>query len=121
VADCLVIERLEVEGYCGVMEAERTSPQPMAVDLELTVDMSQAAATDDLVQTVDYTQVAALVTTLVRTEQFCLLETLAERLAQAILSRFPVAEVGLWVRKLKPPMQSAPESVGVRISRQAPQ
>jgi dihydroneopterin aldolase len=116
--DRLIIERLEFQGYCGVSEIERTAPQPMAVDLVLALDMAPAAATDDLARTVDYTQVVERVTAIAQTEQFCLLETLAERLAQAILSEFSVIKVELWVRKLKPPMKGVRESVGVRITRQ---
>ncbi len=116
--DHLIIERLEFQGYCGVSEPERDAPQPMAVDLELFLDMAPAAATDELARTVDYTQVVERVTAITQTEQFCLLETLAERLAQALLSEFSVIKVGLWVRKLKPPMKGVRESVGVRITRQ---
>ena len=40
-------------------------------------------------------------------------------MAQAILSEFPVAEVTLWVRKLKPPVKGVRESTGAKITRQA--
>jgi len=119
VTDRLIIERLEFQGHCGVSEDERASPQPIAVDLELAFDMAAAAATDDLTRTVDYLAVADHVAAIVRTEQFHLLEALAERLAQAILTAFPVMEVTLWVRKLKPPVSGVRESVGARIVRQA--
>jgi FolB domain-containing protein len=119
VSDRLVIERLEFQGYCGVSERERETPQPMAVDLELFVDMRQAAATDDVAHTVDYTQVADRVLAIAQTERFHLLEALAERLAQAILTHFPVSAVDLWVRKLKPPVHGVRESTGARITRQA--
>ncbi len=117
--DRLIIERLEFQGYCGVSEAEREAPQPMAVDLELSLDMALAAAADDLARTVDYLKVAEQVLAIVQTQRFHLLETMAERLAQAILSEFPVAEVTLWVRKLKPPVKGVRESTGAKITRQA--
>lgn len=117
--DRLIIERLEFQGYCGVSEAEREAPQPMAVDLELSLDMAPAAATDDLVRTVDYLTVTERVLALARNQRFHLLETMAERMAQAILSEFPVAEVTLWVRKLKPPVKGVRESTGAKITRQA--
>jgi FolB domain-containing protein len=118
-ADRLVIERLELQGFCGVTEPERTAPQPMAFDLELAFDMSPASVTDDLTKTVDYTRVAERIAAIVQHEQFRLLESLSERLVQAILSEFPVREVSLWARKLKPPVKGVRESVGVRISRRA--
>lgn len=117
--DRLIIERLELQGFCGVTESERTTPQPLAIDLELAFDMTSAAAQDDLTKTVDYTQIAERVTAIVQREQFRLLETLSERLAQTILAEFPVRGATLWVRKLKPPVKGVRESVGVRLSRQA--
>ncbi len=117
--DRLIIERLEFQGYCGVSEVEREAPQPMAVDLELSMDMAQAAAVDDLVGTVDYLRVTERVLALVQNQRFHLLETMAERMAQDILSEFPVAEVTLWVRKLKPPIKGVRESTGAKITRQA--
>ncbi len=117
--DRLIIERLEFQGWCGVSEAEREAPQPMAVDLELSLDMAPAAATDDLVRTVDYLRVTERVLAIAQAQRFHLLETMAERMAYAILSEFPVAEVTLWVRKLKPPVKGVRESTGAKITRQA--
>ncbi|TAL11584.1 MAG: dihydroneopterin aldolase [Nitrospirae bacterium] len=119
VDDRLIIERLEFEGFCGVSETEREAPQPMAVDLALSLDMAPAAATDDLVRTVDYLKVTERVLAIARNQRFHLLETMTERMAQAILSEFPVAEVTLWVRKLKPPVKGVRESTGAKITRQA--
>src|SRR3972149_242598 len=117
--DRLIIERLEFQGSCGVTEAEREALQPMAVDLELSLDMAPAAATDDLTRTVDYLRVTERGLALAHTQRFHLLETMAERMAPAILSEFPVAEVTLWVRKLKPPVKGVRESTGAKITRQA--
>lgn len=91
----------------------------MAVDLELALDMTRAAATDDLHDTVDYIQITEQVLAITQTERFHLLETLAERLAQAILQGFAVSEVALWVRKLNPPVRGVRESTGTRITRHA--
>ena len=118
-SDRLIIERLEFQGYCGLSERERETPQPMAVDLELFFDMRMAAVTDDVAHTVDYAQVADRVLAIARTERVHLLEALAERFAQAILAQFSVSAIELWVRKLKPPVHGVRESSGVRITRLA--
>ena len=117
--DRLIIERLEFQGCCGVSEAEREAPQPMAVDLELSLDMAPAAVTDDLVRTVDYLRVTERILAIAQGQRFHLLETMADRMAHAILAEFPVAEVTLWVRKLKPPVKGVRESTGAKITRQA--
>lgn len=118
--DRLIVERLEFQGYCGVSEAEREALQPMAVDLELSLDMMPAAATDDLTHTVDYLHVAERILAVAKSQHFHLLETMAERMAHTVLSEFPVAAVTLWVRKLKPPVKSVCASTGAKITRQAP-
>src|SRR6266545_3116609 len=118
-ADRLILERLEFDGYCGIVDSERLHPQPMAVDLELTLDMTQAAATDDLARTVDYAQVAGDIVSIAQSERFHLVETLAERLADAVLSKYPIRGLTLWVRKLAPPLKYVRGSVGARIVRDA--
>jgi FolB domain-containing protein len=117
-SDRLVIERLEFEGFCGLMEAERNKPQPIAVDLHLLLDLSKAASTDNVSDTVDYAQVTAEIIAIAQQEQFSLIETLAERIAQVILAKHSVQELDLWVRKLRPPVKSVQGSVGARITRQ---
>ena len=116
-ADRLVIERLEFEGFVGIDESERTTPQPLAVDLELFLDLSQAISTDNLQNTVDYATVAKKIVATAKQEQFCLIETLAERLAEVILEGPTIKEVRLWVRKLRPPLKISVGSVGARIAR----
>src|SRR5438105_14675904 len=116
-ADRLVIERLEVEGFVGIDESERSNAQPLAVDLELSLDLSKAIPTDNLQNTVDYATVAKKIVATAKQEQFCLIETLAERLAEVILEGPTIKEVRLWVRKLRPPLKISVGSVGARIAR----
>lgn len=116
-SDRLVIERLEFEGFCGLTETERNKPQPMAVDLDLLLDLSKAASTDNVSDTVDYAQVTAEIIAIGQHEQFALIEAFAERIAQAILAKHRVQELDLWVRKLRPPVKSVQGSVGARITR----
>ena len=59
-ADQLVIERFEFQGHCGVTEAERLVPQPLAVDLVVEYPEKAVAAiadSDDLAGAVDYTRI----------------------------------------------------------------
>jgi len=116
-ADRLVIERLEFEGFVGIDESERTTPQPLAADLELFLDLSKAISTDNLENTVDYAAVAKKIVATAQQEQFCLIETLGERLAEVILEDSNISEVHLWVRKLRPPIKNPVGSVGARIAR----
>ena len=87
------------------------------MDAELTLDLSPAAASDDLRMTVDYGVVAARIVEVCTKERVNLLERLAGRLAQMLLAEFPCEEVRVRVRKLTPPMQGLQGTPGVEIIR----
>lgn len=119
-ADHLIIERLEFPGHCGVTETERQVAQPIGVDIELEFPpgaLAEAVEADRLDRTVDYAQVAERVIEIGRGQEWRLLETLAERLSDALLAEWPVSRARLWVRKLVPPVSGVKGSVGVRVDR----
>ncbi len=113
----IVIERLEFQGRCGVIPEERQTPQPIAVDVELEYQTEAAAATDNINHTVDYARVAERIVEVGRSQDTCLLETLAERLVGTLFAEFPAERVRIWVRKLAPPLKLSTESVGIRLER----
>lgn len=116
----IVIERLEFHGRCGVTSEERRRPQPLALDLELDCDMTSAAASENLADTVDYSKVLERVKAIGGTEDCALLERLAERLLAMLFEEFPIERVRLWLRKLAPPVPQTVASVGLRIDRIRP-
>ncbi len=119
-ADLVIIERLEFHGHCGVTQEERQTPQPIAVDLELTYPpgaLSRAAETDDIGRAVDYATVAERIVQLGTAQAFALVETMAERISAMVFAEFPISALHLWVRKLAPPLKDVRGSVGVRLER----
>jgi dihydroneopterin aldolase len=115
--DQIVIERLEFRGRCGVTPEERSRPQPLAVDLEMTCHLGPAGCSDDLGHTIDYADVAQRVVETGTAQDSCLLEALAERLLTMLFVEFPVEHVKLWVRKLHPPITAVTGSIGVTVER----
>ena len=115
--DRILISGLRVLGVHGVLPEERTRPQPFEVDLELTVDVSAAGASDALPDTVDYAAVADGVAAVVRDESHRLLERLATRIAEVCRIDDRVTAVVVTVRKLRPPVPLDLDHVGVRIQR----
>jgi dihydroneopterin aldolase len=113
----IIIERLEFQGRCGVTPEERRRPQPLAVDLELDCQTEPAAASDDIRQAVDYAEVADRIVEIATTQDYALLETLAERLLTMLFAEFPIERAKMWVRKLAPPLQHMTGSVGVQLER----
>lgn len=107
---------LRAMGICGALPEERDRPQPLEVDLDVVADVSEAGRTDDLAHAVDYAVVCDLVERIVVDERFTLLEALATRVADAVLSDQRVHEVTVAVRKLRPPVAQALDTAGVRLT-----
>jgi 7,8-dihydroneopterin aldolase/epimerase/oxygenase len=91
------VEALEVFGRHGVEDVERERGQAFLYDLRLEV--SDAAESDRLEDTVDYVAVAEVVKGISDGRSFNLLEALASAVADAIVERFPVEQVRVRVRK----------------------
>ena len=95
---------LEAYGHHGDLPAERELGAQFSLDLELLTDTRAVAETDRLRGgAVDYVKVEALARRLLEGPPFRLLETLAERLAAAILEQPGVLEVTVRVTK-RPPL-----------------
>ena len=115
--DTIFIEQIEFYGYHGASDEEQSVGHRYSVDVELRYDVRRAGQTDRLDDTVNYSRVAKRVAALGASEQFRLLEALADRLAAVILEEFPVQSVRLRVRKIRPPMNVIASAVGVEVER----
>jgi 7,8-dihydroneopterin aldolase/epimerase/oxygenase len=92
--DTVSIRGLRVSAVIGVYAWERETEQVLTFGVDMAVDVTRAAATDDVADAVDYSKVAATVTSVVRDGQFQLIETAVERVAERVLADFPVG----WAR-----------------------
>jgi dihydroneopterin aldolase len=108
---------MRVMGTHGVLPEEQVRAQPFEVDLDVEIDLSAAAASDDLADTLDYGALAEQVERVVSTERFQLLERLAGRIAEVALEDERVTAVTVTVRKLRPPVAVALDHAGVRLTR----
>lgn len=98
----VVVHGIQAEGRHGVTSDERARAQPFEVDVALHADLATAAGSDRLEDTVDYTQLEALIIERVRGKSVHLIETLAASIGQAVLERWPaIAEVDVAIRKPK--------------------
>lgn len=115
--DRIEVRGLTALGVCGVLPEEQERAQPFEVDLDIHLDLAAAGESDDLDDTVDYGAVTELVERVITTERFLLVERLAARIAEVVLSDDRVQEVTVTVRKLRPPVAQIVATSGVRISR----
>lgn len=119
-ADAITLTGMRFYGYHGCLPEERQQGQTFLVDLSLRLSLAAAGQTDDLRQSVDYAQVFALVRGVVEGEPVQLIETVAERIAQAVLEAFPqLFSVEVTVHKPDAPIPGSFGDVAVHIVRQA--
>jgi 7,8-dihydroneopterin aldolase/epimerase/oxygenase len=115
--DRVALRGLKARGYHGVFPEERAQGQIFVVDLVLGLDTRPAAADDDLAKTVHYGIVAEEVVAVVEGDPVNLIETLAERIAQACLKHEGVHEVEVTVHKPDAPITVPFDDVTVTITR----
>ena len=106
-------------GRHGVLPEEQSRAQPFEIDLRIEVDLTKAAATDCIEDTVDYSLLTEAVARTVELESYRLLERLADRIAGVCLTLPGVKWVDVSVRKLRPPIPVHVASVGVTLRRTA--
>ena len=119
-ADRISLLGLRVFARHGVHEDERRDGQEFLLDAVLWLDTRPAAASDDLTKTVDYGALASMLVHLAGDPPVNLIETLAERLAQACLAEPAVAEVEITVHKPHAPITHPFDDVTVAIRRARP-
>ena len=105
-------------GYHGALAAENALGQRFFIDLVLTLDIAEAARTDELETTVDYVNVHAICREIVEHERVKLLETLANRLLDRVLAACPrVIEAEIIIKKPSVPMGGVLDYVAVETSK----
>jgi dihydroneopterin aldolase len=115
--DRILISGIRSLGVHGVLPEEQSRPQPFEIDVELSVDLAKAGASDDLHDTVDYAAVSEAVGRVVSSESYRLLERLATRIADVCSADPRVAGVVVEVRKMQPPVRAMLDHVAVRVER----
>lgn len=117
--DIITLRGLSARGHHGVYSFEREGTQPFSVDLSLWVDTTRAAATDDLDLTVDYGQIAEETVAVLEGPSVYLLETLAQRVADAALAHPRVQGVEVTLHKPMAPLRQQFSDVALTIRRGA--
>ena len=114
--DRIHIRDLSTIGIVGIKPDERVTPQEIVINATVWADISAAAASDSIDDTVNYRTIAKAMIEHVRAGAPMLVERLAEELAQLTLATDErVREVELTVEK--PTALRHARSVGVTIRR----
>jgi len=86
------ITGIKVSACHGVLESEKLSPQPFIFDVGISCDISAAALSDRVEDTVNYASVASLVSDYCKNNSFNLIERLSYGAARLIAERFKIAK-----------------------------
>jgi dihydroneopterin aldolase len=113
----LILTGLTAFGYHGNNPAERKLGQVFTADLEVALDTRKAAASDHLEDTISYPLVEKTARQILEGKPANLLETVAERIATALLKYPEVIEVTVRVTK-RPPLPNL-NAFSVEITRPA--
>ena len=113
--DCINLRGLKFYGYHGCMAEERALGQIFTVDLALYLDLSTAGQSDNLADTLNYAEAVGLVQNIVEGEPQRLLERVAEKIAAALLVKYPLL-VSLTVTVHKPNVPLIVECADVAVT-----
>jgi 7,8-dihydroneopterin aldolase/epimerase/oxygenase len=118
--DKIILKDLVFHGHHGIHPAERELGQRFEVDIELTLDLGRAMASDALQDTVDYSRAYAVVRQEVEEQRYQLLEGLAGAVVRRLLAELPVTAVLVRVRKPQVPLDGVLSYTAVEVRRRRP-
>ena len=113
--DIVFINDLRIETIIGIYDWEREVKQTISLDLELGTDIRKSAETDAIEDTLNYKAVAKRMVAFVSDSEYQLVETLAEKIAEIVLTEFDLPWLKLTVHK--PGAVRGSRDVGVIIER----
>jgi dihydroneopterin aldolase len=116
--DRIFIKGLSLHAYHGVLSYESKVGQSFSIDLLLDIDLSDAARSDKVVDTVSYDKVAECATKAFCAKPYKLIEAAAGSVANAVLAAFPrVQSVEVTIHKPHAPIAAIFTDVGVTLTR----
>jgi dihydroneopterin aldolase len=114
--DKIFIRSLRLEAMIGIYRRERTTSQPVEINLEIALPSAQVFTTHKVADTIDYAVVVRRLSEELTGQRFGLVEELAERIATILLEEFGAPWTRVSVAKAGVLKEAA--SVGVVIERE---
>jgi dihydroneopterin aldolase len=115
--DKIHIEGLEVLALIGVYDWERDHQQRLIVDVELSADLSMAAQTDDVDNTLNYAEIAQGISDFAAKSDFKLIEALASNMVDWLLQAFPKLKL-VRLKLSKPDILANAKNVAVEFTKE---
>ena len=107
---------MRFRAFHGCLESERTGGNDFVVDFRCRTDIGKAGLSDNLEDTLDYSSIYGMVSSVMTGESRMLLESLATGIEEAICGRYPSLEYfEIKISKLNPPVGGPAERASVSI------
>ena len=111
----ILLKEIRCFGYLGVGPEEYVIVNEYLIDVKLNVDISKAARTDEVTDTVNYAEVHQVIKNEMAIPSK-LLEHVSGRIIQKLFDQFPcIEEIELRLSKRNPPMGADIESAGIEL------
>jgi dihydroneopterin aldolase len=114
--DRIIVERIVCYAHHGVMLEEQSLGQEFQISLELGLDLSRHES-DEIDDVVDYRMAISMVEEIMYGSSCRLLETLACRIADKLMTLDGIIEAAVEVRKPNPPIPGVQGGISVMVSR----
>ena len=117
-SDRIFINGLALHAYHGVMAHEAKVGQTFSIDLDLEIELADAARSDQVADTVSYDKVVDCASRAFCGQRFRLIEAAAGQVADAVLAAFPrVRKIKVTIHKPHAPIPATFSDVGVTLVR----
>ena len=105
--DRIFLEGMVFYGYHGVNQPEKESGQRFIVDLVVERDLKVPGKTDDIKDTISYSELFELVREIMEGPSRNLLERLAEEITNIVLASHDVETVSVTIKKPEVPIKGS--------------
>jgi dihydroneopterin aldolase len=117
-SDAIFVSGLLIHAHHGVMEHESKVGQRFILDLSMTIELTDAAHSDKLADTVSYSAIVDTASRAFTARSYRLVEAAAGAVADAILEAFArISAVQVTVHKPHAPISAIFTDVGVTLRR----
>ncbi|MGA0198814.1 MAG: dihydroneopterin aldolase [Prochlorotrichaceae cyanobacterium] len=118
--DTLTVKDIRAYGYTGYFPEEQVLGQWFTVDVSFCLNLATAGSTDELPDTLDYSQVVHLVQTIVQSTKVKTVERLISIIADRLLTETIAKEVTVRLTKCQPPIPNFSGEITLEITRRLP-
>ncbi len=115
--DKIILYNCKFSCNIGVPDEERKSKQDIFIDLELFYNIKKSSSTDNIEDTINYSEVHKVVKDLVEKKEYKLIETMSEEIAEVILAKFKIEKIMVRIKKPAALQSRCVEHAGVEIYR----